>query len=208
MTVETAGALGRYFETLYTLNQNLMALCGSDVYDRASECERRVDEVVMAVPRVVPYSFSKKTSTYEIIPSDGLMKFSKDLPFLGGEYERILQEHVDFLEKVKKIRNKLEHEMHGAFIVASSSGNTSMFSATYRIGDADVCIRASEIMDFVKEMNTLFSKLQGLVKQFAYDSQYSGHPYFKRLVRCDFADFNRILESDLLYYFGKTLQAF
>ena len=112
------------------------------------------------------------------------------------------------LEKVKKIRNKLEHEMHGAFIVASSSGNTSMFSATYRIGETDVCIRASEIMDFVKEMNTLFSKLQGLVKQFAYDSQYSGHPYFKRLVRCDFADFNRILESDLLYYFGKTLQAF
>ena len=205
MTVETANALGRYFETLYTLNQNLIVLCGADICD-SIEFDRRVDEVVTAIPRLVPYR--KDKSVYIIEKADGLMKFSQDLPFLGGDYEKILQEHVDFLEKVKKIRNKLEHEMHGAFIVASSSGNTSMFSATYRIGEADVCIRASEIMDFVKEMNTLFSKLQGLVKQFTYDSQYSSHPYFKRLLRCDFADFNRILESDLLYYFGKTLQAF
>ena len=205
MTVETANALGRYFETLYTLNQNLIVLCGADICD-SIEFDRRVDEVVTAIPRLVPYR--KDKLVYIIEKSDGLMKFSQDLPFLGRDYEKILQEHVDFLEKVKKIRNKLEHEMHGAFIVASSSGNTSMFSATYRIGEADVCIRASEIMDFVKDMNTLFSKLQGLVKQFTYDSQYSSHPYFKRLLRCDFADFNRILESDLLYYFGKTLQAF
>ncbi len=205
MTVETANALGRYFETLYTLNQNLIVLCGADICD-SIEFDRRVDEVVTAIPRLVPYR--KDKSVYIIEKSDGLMKFSQDLPFLGGDYEKILKEHADFLEKVKKIRNKLEHEMHGAFIVASSSGNTSMFSATYRIGEADVCVRASEIMDFVKDINTLFSKLQGLVKQFAYDSQYSGHPYFGRLVRCDFADFNRILESDLLYYFGKTLQAF
>ena len=205
MTVETAGALGRYFETLYTLNQNLIVLCGADICD-SIEFDRRVDEVVTAIPRLVPYR--KVKSVYIIEKSDGLMKFSQDLPFLGGEYEKILQEHVDFLEKVKKVRNKLEHEMHGAFIVASSSGNTSMFSATYRIGEADVCLRASEIMGFVKDMNALFSKLQGLVKQFAYDDRYSGHPYFRRLVRCDFADFNRILESDLLYCFGKTLQAF
>ncbi len=208
MTVETAGALGRYFETLYTLNQNLIVLCGADIFDHVIEFERRVDEVVTSIPRLVPYSYNHKAAGYEIIPSDGLMKFSQDLPFLGGEYEKILQKHVDFLEKVKKVRNKLEHEIHGAQIVGSSSGNTSLFSVTYRIGETDVCIRASEIMDFVKDMNILFSKLQGLVKQFAYDNQYSGHPYFRRLVRCDFADFNRILESDLLYYFGKTLQVF
>lgn len=208
MTVETANALSRYFETLYELNQNLMALCGSDVYDRASECERRVDEVVMAVPRVVPYSFSKKTSTYEIIPSDGLMKFSKDLPFLGGEYERILQEHMDCLEKMKKIRNKLEHEMHGAVIQGSMSGTDCFFEVIYRIGEEQISLSAWEIIDFVKDMNILFSKLQNLVKQFAYDNKYDGYPYFRRLSRFDFADFNRIFESDLLHYFGKTLQAF
>ena len=207
MTVETAGALGRYFEILYILNQNLMALCGSDVYDRASECERRVDEVVMAVPKVVPYSFSKKTSTYEIIPSDGLMKFSKDLPFLGGEYERILQEHMDCLEKMKKIRNKLEHEMHGAEIQGSCSGTDCFFGVVYRVGENRIELDAREIIAFVKDMNILFSQLQGLVKQFAYDNNIH-HPYFRRLYRFDFADFNRIFESDLVYVIGKALQTF
>ena len=207
MTVETAGALGRYYETLYGLNQNLMALCGSDVYDRASECERRVDEVVMAVPKVVPYSFSKKTSTYEIIPSDGLMKFSKDLPFLGGEYERILQEHMDCLEKMKKIRNKLEHEMHGAEIQGSMSGTDCFFEVVYRVGEYRIELDAREIIAFVKDMNILFSQLQGLVKQFAYDNNID-HPYFRRLYRFDFADFNRIFESDLVYVVGKALQTY
>ena len=57
-------------------------------------------------------------------------------------------------------------------------------------------------------MNILFSKLQNLVIQFAYDNKYDDYPYFRRLSRFDFADFNRIFESDLLRYFGKTLQAF
>jgi hypothetical protein len=69
-------------------------------------------------------------------------------------------------------------------------------------------LSAWEIIDFVKDMNILFSQLQGLVKQFAFDNKYGDHPYFRRLVRCDFADFNRIFESDLVYVIGKALQAF
>ena len=205
MIVETAGALGRYFETLYTLNQNIIVLCGADICD-SIEFDRRVDEVVTAIPRLVPYR--KDKSVYIIEKSDGLMKFSQDLPFLGGEYEKILQEHVDFLEKVKKVRNKLEHEMHGAEIQGSMSGTDCFFEVIYRIGEEQISLSAWEIIDFVKDMNILFSQLQGLAKQFAFDNKYGDHPYFRRLVRCDFADFNRILESDLLYYFGKTLQAF
>jgi hypothetical protein len=56
-------------------------------------------------------------------------------------------------------------------------------------------------------MNILFSQLQGLVKQFAYDNNIH-HPYFRRLYRFDFADFNRIFESDLVYVIGKALQTY
>lgn len=190
------------------MNQNIIVLCGADIFDHVIEFERRVDEVVTSIPRLVPYSYNHKAAGYEIIPSDGLMKFSQDLPFLGGEYEKILQKHVDFLEKVKKVRNKLEHEIHGAQIVASSSGNTSFFSVVYSISEQRIELRAREIIDFVEDMNILFSKLQNLAKQFAYDHKYDGHPYFRRLIRYDFTDFNRIFESDLLHTFGKTLQPF
>lgn len=50
MTITTANALFRYFETLYGLNQNLIVLCGTDVFDHQGEQERRIDELMMAVP--------------------------------------------------------------------------------------------------------------------------------------------------------------
>jgi hypothetical protein len=161
--------------------------------------------VVTAIPRLVPYR--KVKSVYIIEKSDGLMKFSQDLPFLGGEYEKILQKHADFLEKVKKVRNKLEHEMHGAEIQGSMSGTDCFFGVVYRVGENRIELDAREIIAFVKDMNILFSQLQGLVKQFAYDNNID-HPYFRRLYRFDFADFNRIFESDLVYVVGKALQTF
>ncbi len=208
MTIVTANALFRYFETLYNLNQNLIVLCGTDVYDHLGEQERRIDEVIMAVPRLVPYSFDKKTGAYEISKNDGLMKFSDDIQFLEEDYESIFQKHKDFLEKAKKVRNKLEHEMHGARVIAAISGTTSMFSVTYEVSENDITLCAAEIIAFVKDMNILFSKIQELAHRFAQEHKYDDHPYYRRLVRYDFADFNKIYDSDLLHILGKALLPF
>lgn len=208
MTITTANALYRYFETLYSLNQNLIVLCGIDVFDHKGEQERRIDEVIMAVPRLVPYGYNKKTGTYEIENTDGLMKFSDDIPFLSADYEHILQKHKDFLEKAKKVRNKLEHEMHGARIVASISGTTSMFSVTYEVAENEIDLCADELIAFTQDLNSLFSKIQELFKQVAYEHKYDDHPYFRRLIRYDYADFNKIFESKLLHIIGKALLPF
>lgn len=208
MTVTAANALFRYFETLYELNQNLIVLCGTDIFDHKGEQERRIDEVIMAVPRLVPYGYNRKAAVYEIEKTDGLMKFSDDIPFLGADYETILQNHMDFLEKAKKVRNKLEHEMHGARIVASSSGTSSMFSVTYEVAENEIDLSAAEIIALAKDMNLLFTKIQELMKQFAHKHKYDDHPYYRRLVRCDFSDFNRIYESNLLQIIGKALLPF
>ena len=208
MEITTANALFRYFETLYCLNQNLIVLCGTDVFDHMGEQERRIDEVIMSVPRLVPYSFNKKTATYEIEKSDGLIKFSDDISFLTEDYESILQKHKDFLEKAKKVRNKLEHEMHGARIVAASSGTTSMFSATYEVAENEISLRATEIIAFAKDINVLFSKIQELVHISAREHKYDDHPYYRRLVRYDFSDFNKIFDSSLLHIIGKALLPF
>ncbi len=208
MTITTANALYRYFEALYNLNQNLMVLCGTDIYDHQGEQERRIDEVMMAVPRLIPYSYNKKLGKYEIKNTDGLMQFSEDISFLGEDYENLYQKHRNFLEKAIKVRNKLEHEMHGARIVASSSGSTSMFSVTYEVAESYIDLRAAEIIAFVKDMNILFSRIQELVHCSAREHNYDDHPYYRRLVRCDYADFNKIYESNLLHILGKTLLPF
>lgn len=208
MTITTANALYRYFEALYNLNQNLIVLCGTDVYDHQGEQERRLDEVMMAVPRLVPYGYNKKAGKYEIKNTDGLLQFSDDISFLREDYENLFQKHRAFLEKAVKVRNKLEHEMHGARIVASSSGTTSFFSVTYEVVESDIDLQADEIIACVKEINILFSKIQALVHESARKHSYGDHPYYRRLVRCNYADFNRIYESSLLQIIGKALLPF
>jgi hypothetical protein len=208
MTNECANALFRYFETLYELNQNLIILCGVDVIDNKGQYEKRIDEIVMAIPRLVPYVYNKKTSKYKITDSDGLMKFSDEIPFLLSAYESILQQNNNLLGKIKKIRNKLEHEMHGARIVASSSGSTTLFSVTYGVEGKKVNLDASEIIAFAKEMNTIFTQIQGLAEQFACERKLDDHPYYWRLIRYRFSEFNKIYESQLLRTFGKALLPF
>lgn len=208
MTVKVANALYRYFDTLYTVNQNLIVLCGIDAIDDREQSEEYIDKVVQTVPRLVPYEYDKKKSSYVISEESGLMEFSTEIPFLKNNYENILQKHMEFLMKAKKVRNKLEHQMHSATIVASSSGTMSLFSMTYSVEEQEYRLDADEIIEFVKDMNKLFANIQTLVDQFACNNKLEDHPYYWRLIRHSFLEFNKVYESDLLRTFGKVLLPF
>lgn len=206
MTFKTINALRRYFEALYQLNQNTIILCGVDILDNDTEYETAFENVISLIPRLVPYV--KKNGAYTIRKDDGLLEFSEELPFLEGEYQSILQAHLNFLSCVKEIRNKLEHRMHGAKVVASSSGSGCLFEITYEVEGERIELTATALIAFVKDLNILFSKLQKLVDQFAYEHGKTDNVYYCRLVRYCFSDFNRIYESDLLRVFGKALLPF
>ena len=209
MTIEIANALSGYFETLYEMNRDLITLCGVNVIDNSGQYEKHIKDVIQAVPRLVPYDYAKKEKTYIINPRDGLLEFSDHLPFLLGDYEKILQCHNDFLSDVKIIRNKFEHKMHGARLVAGISGSSSVaFAFTYEVGDRKITLCASEIIRFVKDINCLFSKIQNQIISFAYENGKSDYPYYRRLIRYDFCDFNKIYESDVLGIVGKVLFPF
>lgn len=208
MTVEIANALYGYFETLYDLNRNLIMLCGVDVIDNSGQYEKYRQEIIQEIPRLVPYAYNKNDGKYKIVMSDGLLEFSDVMPFLKGDYKCILQENYSFLSDIKCIRNKFEHKLHGARLMASGSGSTSLFDMTYTLKEGDITLTANEFIKFTKHMNELFSKIQGLVDKFAYKQGEFGHPYYRRLIRYDFRDFNRIYESDLLRSFGQALFPF
>ena len=101
MEKATANALFRYFEELYGLNQNVIALCGTDLFDIMGKQEHRIDEIMITIPRLIPYKF-RDADKIMLIQKDGLMSFVNDIPFLGLDYKNILQKHNDFLVKVKK----------------------------------------------------------------------------------------------------------
>jgi len=201
-------ALFRYFETLYNLNQHLIVLCGTNSFDHMPEQECHIDEVIMNIPRLIPYKFKKNSDKITLINSDGLMRFSSDIPTLTDDYESILKNHNSFLIKVKRVRNKLEHEIDNAKIVISESSPSALFSVTYKVDESEIDLCAEELIEFVKNLNIMFSKIQKYTSQFACQEDLQNHPYFHRLTKYDFTNFNRIYESDLLYVFGQAMLPF
>ena len=206
METATANALFRYFEELYGLNQNVIALCGINVFDITDKYERRMDEVMITIPRLIPYKL-RDADKIMLIQKDGLMSFVNDIPFLGLDYKNILQKHNDFLVKAKKIRNKLEHQVHNANIVGLGS-NPSWFSVTYKVKDTEIDLRSYELISFVKDLNVLFSKIQAEVIQYAEENQKTEYQYYTKITRFDFCDFNKIYESDISNIIGKFMLPF
>lgn len=208
MTYEIANALCGYFETLYDLNRNLITLCGVDVIDNSGQYEKYIADIIQGIPRLVPYSFNKEKGIYVIVKRDGLLEFLSDLPFLNADYESLLEKNYDFLSKVKTIRNKFEHKIHGARLMAAGSGSGILFNMTYKLHDGEITLNAGEIIMFTKQINGLFSKIQKEVELFAYERNEASHAYFRRLIRYDFCDFNKIYDSPVLKLVGKALFPF
>lgn len=208
MNVTTMNALSRYFEALYILNQRLLTLCGTNSYDHMNVQGQYIDEVIMTLPRLIPYKFKKNSDEIRLVYEDGLLRFSDDIPFLRSGYEDVFQNHNDLLVDVKKVRNKLEHEMDNVRLVSSGSGPSATFSVIYNVDGIDINLCSNMLIALVKDLNILFSKIQELVQQTVFLTQFEVHPYYRHLTRYNFADFNKIYESDLLYIFGKAMLPF
>lgn len=209
MTIEVANALYRYFKGLYELNQNIIILCGIDVIDNSSiQYEEQLENVIHLVPKLVPYKYDKKNHIYRLENGDGLLEFENEIPFIKACYEDILKNHGIFLSNIKAIRNKLEHKMHGATVMASSSGSVCLFEIIYNVNGQRIKITAGELIAFVKELNFVFSKIQRLFIEFSCKENKTDYPYYRRLTKFSFQDFSKIYDSDLLRIFGKTLLPF
>lgn len=208
MTKKAANALYRYFETLYNLNQSLITLCGIDVIDNPSLYEKYIEDIIHMVPRLVPYVCSRKTGEYVIESNDGLLEYLEEIPFLLEAYNSLLSDHYEFLAKTKKVRNKLEHKMQGANIIASGSSSMILFDATFEVGKEFFEFNAAEIINCVKDINVIFSKIQDLVDRFSFSTGKEDHPYYHRLIRYRFSEFNKIYDSPLLRTFGRALLPF
>ena len=208
MNVVVANALLGYFETLYDLNRNLIMCCGLDVIDNSGQYEKPINEIIQNIPRLIPYTYNKGSQKYEI-QREGLLEFADAIPFLEQDYKELLSNNYAFLSDIKKIRNKLEHNMHGARITGSgSSGGLSLFDVTYKVGEDELTLRGEQFVACIKQLNVLFSKIQQLVLDYAKANGKLDYAYYRRLLRYAFSDFNPIYDSHLLKSFGQALFSF
>lgn len=209
MNLVTAHSLYGYFETLYDLNRSIITLCGLDIEDFSKPHEKILHNIITSIPQLVPYSYDKSRNKYKINSKDGLLEFSPDVPYLLADYNDILQKHYTLLESVKKVRNKLEHKIHGAQIVGGGSVQDHVsFEIDFSIENEEIQISSNAIIPFIMDINNLFSKLQKDLSQYAKENEKELRAYFHRMLRFDFADFNKIYTCNELFIIGGSLLPF
>ncbi len=209
-------AIYGYIDVLYTSNKRLIKLCGSDAIDDFNVGSKVILDLIQDIPRIIPYC-SVNEKKVKLIKKDGLLEFDESLPYLKQKYEQIIINNKEVLIKIKKIRNKYEHKLHDAKIMSHYSGNDSWFKFGLKVNDAifnketnehenvtyEYYIDSYELISLIKEVNELFDCIINDISNYAYLNQID-HPFFRKLSRIKFSNFNKIYESDILYEVGKV----
>lgn len=209
MNREIANAMSGYFETLYIMNQNLIRLCGAEIfYYRFSEFEKLTLDIIQDIPRLIPYSYDNKKQDLMIDDNNGLLEYQAEISYIKNDYQAILNIHKETLNKIRKIRNKYEHKMHDVKYQSSGTGTMSLFDIEFKVNDELIRIYAGELIKVIKEINILFSKIAQEISNYAFNSGKTGYAYYERISRFDFKDFNEIYESDILRKIGKIMNKF
>lgn len=209
MNIEIANAMYGYFETLYIMNQNLIKLCGAEIfYYRFSEFEKLTLDIIQDIPRLVPYSYDNKKQDLNLDNSNGLLEYQAEIKYIKEDYQNILDKYKDTLNKIRKIRNKYEHKMHDVKYQSSGTGTMSLFDIEFKVNNEFIRIYAGELIKLIKEINILFSKIAQEISIFAYQNRKEGYAYYERICRVDFKDFNDIYESNILRKIGKVMNKF
>lgn len=213
MNTTIANSLGEYFETLYLLNQNLITFCGTGgIAADHWTYQKYIQNVITAIPQLIPYSYCKTDDKYVIVSTDGLLEYSNEVNFLEHDYCSILQKHYEFLVNLKEVRNKFEHKMHSVFLSQTDGGSSILFGLHYLVEKQgefkETVLRASQFISLAKDLNSLFSKIQQLISEYAFKEGKGHSAYYQRLLRYDFTDFNKIYDSKLLQIIGKAFLPF
>lgn len=208
MNVEIANSLSGYIESLYNLNKKLIKVCGIDCMSDDGDGEKEILDIIQEIPRIIPYCVKRGTSDLVFSDRDGLLEYSEEIEYLRSEYENILKENYSFLSKIKQIRNTYEHKMHGVKNEYTGSGTFLPFEFGFKIDGKEMRVASSEFIGVIKQVNILFSRLISDVAKFARQEKKDTYPYYKKITRFDFKDFNSIYDSELLRTIGKVMYEF
>lgn len=208
MTEEIVSALSGYIQVLYELNQKLIKLCGTSISRKYEYSHKEILDIVQEIPRVIPYEYNKKKKCLELVDKNGLLEYKKSINYLESKYLEILDDNRSFLDNVRKIRNKYEHKMHDVKRITSISGNTSYFEFEFEVDGKVIVIEAKDFIKVIKKLNSLFSLIVKEIVEYVKENEKEDNPYYRRLSRFDFEEFNKIYESGLLRTFGKLMLDF
>ena len=205
MNIEISNALAGYIEVLYITNQKLIKLCGVDLFQNDEYLYSNLLDIIQNIPRLIPYGYNKEKERLELVNRNGLLEFKKEITYLKKSYSYILTENYEFLNDIRKIRNKYEHKIHNIKSKAASSGTTSFFDVEFEVNGESISVEAINFINLIKKLNTLFSLIVKEIVKYAEENGKTGYRYYDRISRFDFEEFNKIYDSGLIRTIGKIM---
>lgn len=124
-----------------------------------NEIEEEAFYLCTEILRMIPFEGKEKL---QIIKKDGICLLKNDIYFLIEDLNIILQKNTDILKKIKKIRNKYEHEPHNVNS-AFSTGSGAYSGIGFYCKNELISINTMEVTYIIYDLNILMNKLQQLI---------------------------------------------
>lgn len=146
----------KYFIILDRINKQFKFLIRTMKYE---EIEEHFFYLSTELLRLIPFTENKKDNSIFLNLKDGICLLKEHINFIESDLKKILQENTKTLLKIKKIRNKYEHEPHnvnGAF----STGHSSFSAMGFYCRNELVSIDTMELTYIIYDLNKLFDKIE------------------------------------------------
>lgn len=181
----------KYFIILDRINKQFKFLIRTMEYE---EIEEYFFYLSTELLRLIPFTENKKDNSIFLNLKDGIWLLKEHINFIESDLKKILQENTKTLLKIKKIRNKYEHEPHnvnGAF----STGHSSFSAMGFYCRNELVSIDTMELTYIIYDLNKLFDKLKKYILEI-YENNIEkldrfNLEYVEKIKNYDFTKYNK-----------------
>lgn len=181
----------KYFIILDRINKQFKFLIKTMEYE---EIEEHFFYLSTELLRLIPFTENKKDNSIFLNLKDGICLLKDHISFLEGDLKKILQENSKTFIKIKKIRNKYEHEPHnvnGAF----STGHSSFSAMGFYCRNELVSLDTMELTYIIYDLNKLFDKLKKYILEIHENNieklDRFNLEYVEKIKNYDFTKYNK-----------------
>ena len=169
-------SLNTYLYIVERINEHFNKMRRTSDHD---EIEEEAFYLCIEILRMVPFGGKEEL---QIIKKDGICLLKNDIDFLIEDLNKILQQNVEIFKKVKKIRNKYEHEPHNVNS-AFSTGSGAYSGIGFYCKEDLISINTMELTYIIYDLNILMNKIQQLVYKIEEEHEKEFDIFIKEAIK-------------------------
>ena len=185
----TINSLKRYFYSMIKMNNKLIELLFFKVYYNFQKADLFL-EVCDLIFKIIPTKLYNDNNI-KIDEKAGILLIQDLKQIILPHFEKLKYENSDILTKMKKLRNKFEHEPHNIDSNFILSGNNSyrgfsLFNYIYK--DEEISISTDELIKIINGLNKCFSDIQKTLANYRDNVILNKDIYYHRLINEHFCE--------------------